>query len=128
MQIGIDSFVINAPANAANEISTAERMSNLLEEIAYADRAGLDVFGIGEHHRHESDRTDRKSSHALDERSEARRFVDRFVATSVSEWTNYHSLTLAATTPQRRKKQGRLDRPKYPRDIVARRFRALRPE
>ena len=54
MQIGIDSFVINTPATAAhNAISTAERMSNLLAEIECADRAGLDVFGIGEHHRHD---------------------------------------------------------------------------
>ncbi len=52
MQIGIDSFVINtAPAASSNGISTAERMSNLLEEIERADQAGLDVFGIGEHHR-----------------------------------------------------------------------------
>lgn len=52
MQIGIDSFVINTPVSAnGNGISTAERMSNLLAEIACADRAGLDVFGIGEHHR-----------------------------------------------------------------------------
>jgi len=52
MQIGVDSFVINStdPAKGGG-ISTAERMSNLLEEIECADRAGLDVFGIGEHHR-----------------------------------------------------------------------------
>jgi probable LLM family oxidoreductase len=52
MQIGIDSFVINStdPAKGGG-ISTAERMSNLLEEIECADRARLDVFGIGEHHR-----------------------------------------------------------------------------
>jgi probable LLM family oxidoreductase len=52
MQIGIDSFVINTPATG-NGISTAERINNLLEEIACADRAGLDLFGIGEHHRHD---------------------------------------------------------------------------
>jgi alkanesulfonate monooxygenase SsuD/methylene tetrahydromethanopterin reductase-like flavin-dependent oxidoreductase (luciferase family) len=52
MQIGIDSFVINTPdPTKGNGISTAQRMSNLLEEIEVADRAGLDVFGIGEHHR-----------------------------------------------------------------------------
>lgn len=52
MQIGIDSFVINTPNPATNNgISTAQRMSNLLEEVETADRAGLDVFGIGEHHR-----------------------------------------------------------------------------
>lgn len=52
MQIGIDSFVINTPdATTARTISTAERIGNVLEEIECADRAGLDVFGIGEHHR-----------------------------------------------------------------------------
>jgi probable LLM family oxidoreductase len=52
MQIGVDSFVINSPVQGTGSgISTAERMSNLLEEIESADRAGLDVFGIGEHHR-----------------------------------------------------------------------------
>ncbi len=52
MQIGIDSFVINTPdATTGQTISTAERIGNVLEEIECADRAGLDVFGIGEHHR-----------------------------------------------------------------------------
>ena len=52
MQIGIDSFVINTPDPLTNNgISTEDRMSNLLAEIECADRAGLDVFGIGEHHR-----------------------------------------------------------------------------
>lgn len=52
MEIGIDSFVINTPVSAAGGgISTAERMNNLLAEVECADRAGLDVFGIGEHHR-----------------------------------------------------------------------------
>jgi len=52
MQIGVDSFVINSPVQGTGSgISTAERMGNLLEEIEHADRAGLDVFGIGEHHR-----------------------------------------------------------------------------
>lgn len=52
MQIGIDSFVINTPdAITGKAISTGERIRNVLEEIECADRAGLDVFGIGEHHR-----------------------------------------------------------------------------
>lgn len=52
MQIGIDSFVINTPdATTGRIISTAERISNVLEEMECADREGLDVFGIGEHHR-----------------------------------------------------------------------------
>lgn len=54
MQIGIDSFVINTPDPATNQgIDTAERISNLLGEIECADKAGVDSFGIGEHHRHD---------------------------------------------------------------------------
>lgn len=52
MQIGIDSFVINTlDASTGAAISTAERIKNLLAEIECADQAGVDVFGIGEHHR-----------------------------------------------------------------------------
>jgi probable LLM family oxidoreductase len=54
MQIGVDSFgaVISDPATGVI-LSPAERTDNLLEEIVLADRVGLDVFGIGEHHRSE---------------------------------------------------------------------------
>jgi probable LLM family oxidoreductase len=54
MQIGIDSFV----ATTADPVSGAKvdpviRLRNLLEEVETADSSGLDVFGIGEHHRQE---------------------------------------------------------------------------
>jgi probable LLM family oxidoreductase len=54
MQIGVDSFgaVISDPATGLT-ISPVQRMQNLLEEIQRADQVGLDVFGIGEHHRAE---------------------------------------------------------------------------
>src|ERR1700751_5087378 len=54
MQIGIDSFacVISYPATGLT-LSPVERMHHLLEEIEVADKVGLDVFGIGEHHRAE---------------------------------------------------------------------------
>ncbi len=54
MQIGIDSFVATLadPATGA-VLPAAERIRNLLEEIEIADRLGLDVFGVGEHHREE---------------------------------------------------------------------------
>src|SRR6202451_4241757 len=54
MQIGIDSFAaaISDPAPGLT-LSPVERMHHLLEEIELADRVGLDVFGIGEHHREE---------------------------------------------------------------------------
>lgn len=51
MEIGVDSFAAIMPA--AETLSPADRLANLLEEIEIADRAGLDVFGIGEHHRPE---------------------------------------------------------------------------
>jgi probable LLM family oxidoreductase len=54
MQIGIDSFAaaISDPATGVT-LSPVERMQHLLEEIELADQVGLDVFGIGEHHRAE---------------------------------------------------------------------------
>jgi probable LLM family oxidoreductase len=54
MQIGVDSFgaVISDPATGLT-ISPVQRMDNLLDEITLAEQAGLDVFGIGEHHRSE---------------------------------------------------------------------------
>jgi probable LLM family oxidoreductase len=54
MQIGIDSFVETTLDPATGTIiSPAERVRDLLEEVALADQVGLDVFGIGEHHRKE---------------------------------------------------------------------------
>ncbi len=54
MQIGIDSFAaaISDPATGLT-LSPVERMHHLLEEIELADKVGLGVFGIGEHHRAE---------------------------------------------------------------------------
>lgn len=50
VEIGIDSFAA-AHDDASRAISGAERLRNLLEQIQHADEVGLDVFGIGEHHR-----------------------------------------------------------------------------
>jgi probable LLM family oxidoreductase len=54
MQIGIDSFAasISDPATGLR-LEPVERLGNLLAEIELADQVGLDVFGIGEHHREE---------------------------------------------------------------------------
>src|SRR5271167_2738723 len=54
MQIGVDSFgaVISEPATGLT-LSPVRRIQNLLEEIVLADQIGLDVFGVGEHHRGE---------------------------------------------------------------------------
>jgi probable LLM family oxidoreductase len=51
MQIGIDSFA--AFDDAGLSASTSERLRRLVEQIEYADHIGLDVFGVGEHHRSE---------------------------------------------------------------------------
>lgn len=54
MEIGIDSFVATIPNPATGHTTpAAERMEALLAEVETADRVGLDVFGIGEHHRKE---------------------------------------------------------------------------
>jgi alkanesulfonate monooxygenase SsuD/methylene tetrahydromethanopterin reductase-like flavin-dependent oxidoreductase (luciferase family) len=54
LQIGIDSFAASIPDPITGvALSPAERMHHLLEEIELADQVGLDVFGIGEHHRPE---------------------------------------------------------------------------
>jgi len=49
MEIGIDSFAA-ADSTAKN---SADALARLLDRIEHADRSGLDVFGIGEHHRKE---------------------------------------------------------------------------
>jgi probable LLM family oxidoreductase len=54
MQIGLDSFVATIPDPVTGAAaSAATRMRDLLEEIVLADQVGLEVFGIGEHHRQE---------------------------------------------------------------------------
>ncbi|WP_299585042.1 hypothetical protein [Mucilaginibacter sp.] len=37
----------------SSPLSSVDAMAQLLERIELADQAGLDVFGIGEHHRKE---------------------------------------------------------------------------
>jgi probable LLM family oxidoreductase len=54
LQIGIDSFAAAIPDPVTGvALSAVDRMHHLLEEIELADQVGLDVFGIGEHHRPE---------------------------------------------------------------------------
>ncbi|MER9140922.1 LLM class flavin-dependent oxidoreductase [Mesorhizobium sp. M0830] len=54
MEIGIDSFAAILPDPTTGALPSAtDRMADLLDEVEVADRAGLDVFGIGEHHRAE---------------------------------------------------------------------------
>lgn len=53
MEIGIDSFAAAKLDNTGAPVNSMQAMAELLERIEGADKAGLDVFGIGEHHRKE---------------------------------------------------------------------------
>jgi probable LLM family oxidoreductase len=53
MQIGVDSFIAATVDAAGRAVDPARHLSELLEAITLADEVGLDVFGIGEHHRRE---------------------------------------------------------------------------
>jgi len=51
-QLGLYSFGDLTPDPASGlTLSPQQRLNNLLEEIELADQVGLDVFGLGEHHR-----------------------------------------------------------------------------
>ncbi|MFD2214617.1 LLM class flavin-dependent oxidoreductase [Metabacillus endolithicus] len=52
MEIGVSTFVETTPdLKTGKAISHAERIREVVEEIVLADSVGLDVFGVGEHHR-----------------------------------------------------------------------------
>lgn len=51
MEIGIDSFA--SAMYGSNTLTGVDAMEQLLARIEHADRVGLDVFGIGEHHKKE---------------------------------------------------------------------------
>ena len=52
MEIGISTFVETTPDVKTGEVmSHAQRLREVVEEITLADQVGLDVFGVGEHHR-----------------------------------------------------------------------------
>jgi probable LLM family oxidoreductase len=53
MEIGIDSFASAMTSTGKEAANSATVIAELLERIEQADRSGLDVFGIGEHHRKE---------------------------------------------------------------------------
>src|SRR6195256_4302516 len=52
MQVGIDSFAAAFDDNSL-AVSPQDRLRHLVEQIEHADQVGLDVFGVGEHHRRE---------------------------------------------------------------------------
>lgn len=52
LEIGLYSFGERTPEPETGRVPTwAERLQRLVDEIALADEVGLDVFGVGEHHR-----------------------------------------------------------------------------
>jgi probable LLM family oxidoreductase len=52
MEIGLYTFGdVGVDPVTARRIGPAERLRNLVDEIILADQVGLDVFGLGEHHR-----------------------------------------------------------------------------
>jgi len=54
MEIGIDSFAAKESTNDVDDaINSKNALAELLERIEYADKMGLDSFGIGEHYRKE---------------------------------------------------------------------------
>ena len=54
MELGIYTFAETTPdPRTGRTVTPEERLRDLLEEIALADELGLDVFGVGEHHRSE---------------------------------------------------------------------------
>ena len=53
MEIGIDSFAAASGGQDGTKMSGSDSLRNLIARIEFADEVGLDVFGIGEHHREE---------------------------------------------------------------------------
>lgn len=53
MEVGIDSFASVGTSENGETADATQSVAELLERIEQADRSGLDIFGIGEHHRHE---------------------------------------------------------------------------
>ena len=52
MELGLYTFAeIGRDPVTGHVVSPAERLRDLLEEVEHADQVGLDVFGVGEHHR-----------------------------------------------------------------------------
>src|SRR5690606_15263916 len=52
MELGLSTFAdLGTDNSSTNSINTSRRIADLMEEIKLADEVGLDVFGVGEHHR-----------------------------------------------------------------------------
>jgi probable LLM family oxidoreductase len=52
MELGLYTFAdVGIEPGTGRTVAPGERLKNLIEEIELADQVGLDVFGVGEHHR-----------------------------------------------------------------------------
>lgn len=51
MELGITSFAETIPGSSGPGITHAARLRQVLEEVVVAESSGLDVYGLGEHHR-----------------------------------------------------------------------------
>jgi len=51
MELGITSFAETIPSLGGETVGHGERLRQIIEEIEVAETAGLDVYGLGEHHR-----------------------------------------------------------------------------
>ena len=52
MELGLYTFAdVGTDPVGGHRVGPSERLRNLVEEIVLADAAGLEVFGLGEHHR-----------------------------------------------------------------------------
>jgi probable LLM family oxidoreductase len=51
MELGLYTFADVSLDKGPDAVSAQQRLRNLIEEIELADQVGLDVFGLGEHHR-----------------------------------------------------------------------------
>ncbi|HTE43921.1 MAG TPA: LLM class flavin-dependent oxidoreductase [Gemmatimonadaceae bacterium] len=51
MEIGLYTFAETSADPSGHTVTSAQRLREVIEEIELADQVGLDVFGVGEHHR-----------------------------------------------------------------------------
>jgi len=51
MELGLTSFAETIPADGATTTSHSDRLRQVVDEIVLAEQVGLDVYGLGEHHR-----------------------------------------------------------------------------
>ena len=51
MELGITSFAETIPGSGGPDITHAARLRQVVEEVVVAESSGLDVYGLGEHHR-----------------------------------------------------------------------------